>query len=191
MGLEARTLRRGLSSGSVVRCGIGPRRARRAAGTLAATPGAAVAVAGLGGALVDGLDPGVAIVADRVLRRDGSCVARCGEVEALASGLRRQGLPVRVAAVVSVRTPAIGAARRSLALTGAAVSDMESVWLAAGAAGRPLAVVRVVMDSPGRELTRPWQTLRGLRTGLSALPAVASALEEWGGRWSSNRNCEN
>jgi hypothetical protein len=36
------------------------------------------------------------------------------------------------------------------------------------------------MDSPVRELTRPWRSLSGLRTGLSLLPAVAGALEEWG-----------
>jgi 4-hydroxy-3-methylbut-2-enyl diphosphate reductase len=147
---------------------------------VAASPGGAVAVAGLGGALVDGLEPGAVVVADRVLRRDGACVARCCEPELLASAVRQRGLPVRVGSVVSVRSPAIGPARRSLGLGGALVADMESVWLAAGAAGRPFAVARVVMDSPARELTRAWQTVSGLRTGLSGLPAVAGALSDWG-----------
>jgi 4-hydroxy-3-methylbut-2-en-1-yl diphosphate reductase len=186
MGLEARALRRGLSGASVIRSGVGPRRSRLAARRLAAravagSPTGAVAVAGLGGALVDGLDPGVVVVADRVLRRNGARAARCSQPELLASAVRQRGLPVRVGGVVSVRTPAVGSARRALGLTtGALVADMESVWLASGAAGHPLAVVRVVMDSPALELTRPWQTLSGVRTGLSALPAVAEALEEWG-----------
>ena len=87
---------------------------------------------------------------------------------------------MHIGAVVSVRSPAVGAARESLGRTGALAVDMESVWLAPGAAGRPLAVVRVVLDSPGRELANPWQTLSGLRRAGSSLRLVAAALGEWG-----------
>ena len=41
----------------------------------------------------------------------------------------------------------------SVAGRGALAVDMESAWLAAAADGRPLAVVRVVVETPGRELS--------------------------------------
>jgi 4-hydroxy-3-methylbut-2-enyl diphosphate reductase len=50
---------------------------------------------------------------------------------------------------------------------------MESAWLVAGAAGRPFAVVRVVLDAPGQGLPR-------LRQATAALTAAARALSEWG-----------
>jgi 4-hydroxy-3-methylbut-2-enyl diphosphate reductase len=56
--------------------------------------------------------------------------------------------------------------------------DMESVWLAAGAGGRPFAVVRVVLDSPAHELLRPQATIGVLRAGR-ALRRVAGALHGW------------
>jgi len=56
--------------------------------------------------------------------------------------------------------------------------DMESVWLAAGAAGRPFAVVRVVLDSPSHELLRPRAAAGAIRAAR-ALRRVAGALQEW------------
>jgi 4-hydroxy-3-methylbut-2-enyl diphosphate reductase len=67
-----------------------------------------------------------------------------------------------------------GRARAALAATGAVAVDMESAWLAAAAADpdRPLAVVRAVLDGPGRELADPRPALRALR-------AAAPVLAEW------------
>jgi 4-hydroxy-3-methylbut-2-enyl diphosphate reductase len=180
MRLEARALERGLVAGRVLRAGVGPRRARRAAVAAAALPAGAVAIAGLAGALAPGLEPGEVVLADRVLWRSGECAARCADPEPLAAALRDRGLRVHIGAVVSVRSPAVGATRQSLSRTGALAVDMESVWLAPGAAGRPLAVVRVVLDSPRRELANPWQTLSGLRRAGASLRVVAGALSEWG-----------
>ena len=50
--------------------------------------------------------------------------------------------------------------------------------LAAGAAGRPFAVVRVVLDSPSHELLRPRAAAGAIRAAR-ALRRVAGALQEW------------
>jgi 4-hydroxy-3-methylbut-2-enyl diphosphate reductase len=55
---------------------------------------------------------------------------------------------------------------------------MESAWLAAGAAGRPLAVVRVVADAAGRSLADPRMAIAGPRA-LRSLRRVSGALSEW------------
>jgi 4-hydroxy-3-methylbut-2-en-1-yl diphosphate reductase len=179
MRIEARALRRGLPRGCIVRTGIGPRAARRSGAAMVDLPTGAVAVAGVAGALQPGLEPGQVVVADRILRRDGSCAAECVGAELLAERLRARGLDVRIGSVVSVRSPASRSARRALSATGALVADMESAWLAAAAGGRPLAVVRVVLDSPTRELTNPWKTVAGLRRACSSLETAALPLAEW------------
>jgi 4-hydroxy-3-methylbut-2-enyl diphosphate reductase len=55
---------------------------------------------------------------------------------------------------------------------------MESAWLAAGAAGRPLAVVRVVADAAERSLADPRMAIAGPRA-LRSLRRVSGALTEW------------
>jgi 4-hydroxy-3-methylbut-2-enyl diphosphate reductase len=56
--------------------------------------------------------------------------------------------------------------------------DMESAWLASGAAGRPFAVVRVVVDEAGRRLADPRLAIAGPRA-LRSLRRVGPALAEW------------
>jgi 4-hydroxy-3-methylbut-2-enyl diphosphate reductase len=56
---------------------------------------------------------------------------------------------------------------------------MESVWLAPAAAGRPFAVLRVVLDTPERELSRPLATLTGGLAAWRALRRAAPALALW------------
>ena len=51
---------------------------------------------------------------------------------------------------------------------------MESAWLAAGAGGRPLAVVRVVADAAGRALVDPRMLVDGLARARDALRASAT-----------------
>ena len=74
-----------------------------------------------------------------------------------------------------------GAERAALAGEGALAADMESAWLAPAAAGRPFAVLRVVLDTPEREFHRPLATLAGGVTAWRALRRAAPALALWAG----------
>jgi 4-hydroxy-3-methylbut-2-enyl diphosphate reductase len=173
MGLEARALRKGAPRAQVTRAGIGPRRARCAARSLTATPATAVAVAGFAGALAPGLEPGDVVVASQLRDRDGGVKAVCPGAEVIASMLRRHGLNALSGPVVSVRAPTIAGGRKRLyESSGALVADMESMWLAAAAAGRPFVVVRVVSDGPGRGL-------RGIARATKTLSQAAGVLADW------------
>ncbi|RIK91723.1 MAG: hypothetical protein DCC71_24860, partial [Proteobacteria bacterium] len=68
--------------------------------------------------------------------------------------------------------------RDALRAAGARAVDMESAWLADGAGGRPLAVLRVVSDGPGHELLRPAVVVNGL-VALRRLRDAAPALADW------------
>ena len=179
MRIEARALRRAAPGTTVARIGVGPRRARRAASTLADARADALAVAGFGGALSGELEPGDVVVASELLMRDGTVVAQCPGATIIAGMLRRRGLRAHVGPVVSIRSPATGAARVTLHDTGALLADMESAWLAYAARGRPFVVVRVVLDNPERELCNPAATAAGFSRAVSALSATAAALQEW------------
>jgi 4-hydroxy-3-methylbut-2-enyl diphosphate reductase len=58
---------------------------------------------------------------------------------------------------------------------------MESAWLAEAARGRPFAVLRVIVDTPGRGLRRPVATVAGGVRALRALRRAAPALRSWAG----------
>jgi 4-hydroxy-3-methylbut-2-enyl diphosphate reductase len=203
MRTEHAALRRGLRElplldrGTLLRTGIGPRRASRAAGRIGlagpALAGPAVAVAGIGGGLSAALRPGDVVVASALIAdpaagwpapgRPGRLVAPpppriLPAAELIAAALRRRGLTVHVGPVVSTDRLVDGAARERLAATGALVADLESTALLSGAGGRPTACVRVVADSPPGRLYRP-ATLGQLRTALRVLPVAAAALAEW------------
>jgi 4-hydroxy-3-methylbut-2-enyl diphosphate reductase len=55
---------------------------------------------------------------------------------------------------------------------------MESAWLAEAADGRPLVVLRVVVEEAGRELVDPRAAVAGARA-LMQLHRAASVLDEW------------
>ena len=96
-------------------------------------------------------------------------------------------MKVRTGDVVCVSKLALGERRAELHAGGAIAVDMESVWLAGGAGGRPFGVVRVVLDSPSHELMRP-QALAGALRAARALRRVAAALNEFSpaeGQWLS------
>lgn len=181
MAAEERALKAGAPRASVVRTGIGPRRARRAATRLAAAPAAGLGVVGFGGALSPELEPGQLVVATELRARDGTVRAACPGAEVIAAMLHRAGLSVQTGPVVSVHAPVLGSGARDRlrSSSGAVLADMESVWLAPAAAGRPFAVVRAVLDSPSRE---PWRPILGPRGGLDAaavLEAAAGVLDGW------------
>jgi 4-hydroxy-3-methylbut-2-enyl diphosphate reductase len=176
--LEAAMIRAGARGAAVHRTGMGPRRARAAAPSLLDRPGAMLVVMGFGGGLDEHSEVGDVVVADAVLGPDGERVL-CAGARELAGALERRGLGVRCGPVASVARLAMGAARVELRERGAIAVDMESVWLARGAGERPFAVVRVISDTPARELTRPLATVAGVARASGALRRAAGALGEW------------
>jgi 4-hydroxy-3-methylbut-2-enyl diphosphate reductase len=162
-----------------LRSGMGPERARAAVPKLAATTARAVALMGFCGALTDDLEPGDVIVASELRGGPDGTIA-CTAPELLAQALRRRGLRVHVGPLVSVEHIVHGGDERArLAAEGALAVDMESAWLAEGAGDRPLAVVRTVVDAPGRELHRPLKTVTGALQAMRALRATAPSVQAW------------
>ncbi len=169
--------------GALVRkTGMGPARAKAAAGGLAGEVGRAMLVVGFCGGLDTGSVPGEVIVAEQVYAASDEGHAeervRCDLSSGLVQQLTGRGLKVRVGDVVCVSRLALGERRAELHAAGAIAVDMESVWLAAGTGGRPFGVVRVVLDSPEHELMRPRAVFGAVRAAV-ALRRVARALHEW------------
>jgi 4-hydroxy-3-methylbut-2-enyl diphosphate reductase len=163
--------------------GMGPARSRAAAGSLAREAAGALLVLGVCGGLDEESRPGEVIVAERVLaaedEHDAPAPVECADAPELASALAASGLPVRTGTVVCVSKIAVGERRAQLGVGGALAVDMESVWLAGGAAGRPFAVVRVVLDSPSHELLRPGAALGAVRAARALRRATIAALQCW------------
>ena len=161
----------------VLRTGMGPARARIAAARARAIDASSIAIAGLCGGLDPSLRPGDVVCANELRFEDGSSVAVEGS-EQLAETLRRHGLRARVGPIVS--TDRIMKPEERARLNGGAIAvDMESAWLAAAADGRPLAVVRGVVDPAGRRLTDPRIAIDGVRA-LRSLRRAGEVLSEWG-----------
>jgi 4-hydroxy-3-methylbut-2-en-1-yl diphosphate reductase len=174
---EARAIRPGIGSGGEVRVtGYGPGRARRQAERLRQDTFGALVVAGTGGGLTDDLNPGDVVVASEV--SDGATVTACPSAPLMAGELRRAGLPVRTAPVVSVDRLRHGRERARLVDPGALAVDLESAWLAAAAGKRPVAVIRAVSDTPRRPLHSPAALAGGLRA-LRSLRAAGPVLNRW------------
>ncbi|MFJ2033222.1 hypothetical protein [Streptosporangium sp. NPDC087985] len=179
LGIEARAVRRGLATLSdrvkVVRTGPGPGRAARAAAVLPEY-GGALAVVGFGGAVDDGLRPGDVLVASEV--RFGDQAFPCPSARLLAGELTRAGLPARIGPLATCDHVVTGAERRRLAAEGVRGVDMETGPLARAAAGRPLAAVRVIVDTPGAPLLSP-ATVRGGTLARRNLQRVGPVLARW------------
>ncbi len=180
--IEAALISSAARGARVRKTGMGPRHAAAAALTLAQTPGDALLVLGFCGGLDAESVPGEVIVAESVCAAgdEGHAPMRaaCTDARGLTRWLEDRGMKVRSGEIVCVSKLALGERRAQLLATGALAVDMESVWLAPGAAGRPFAVVRVVLDSPSHELMRPQATAGALRAAR-ALRRVASALRDW------------
>jgi 4-hydroxy-3-methylbut-2-enyl diphosphate reductase len=187
--LEATMIRAGLRRSSraaasggaaarVLQTGMGPRRSRESVAALASDPAGRLLVMGFGGGLDDLGEVGDAVVADTVLGPDGERV-ECAGAEQLAAALLKGGMTVRRGVVASVERIAMGEARTRLRERGAAAVDMESVWLAQAGSGRPFAVLRIISDTPGRELTRPLATVAGVARASAGLARAAGCLAAW------------
>jgi 4-hydroxy-3-methylbut-2-enyl diphosphate reductase len=160
----------------VVRTGMGPHRSRRSARRLRDSGDAALAVAGLCGALDSTLAPGDVVVASELVaagQRRG-----CPGADLLLAALRDRGVVARLGTIRCVDHLVRRGERERLRENGAIAVDMESLWLAEAAGDRPFAVLRVVVDTPGRELFRLGLIPR-VRRSLRALRCAAPALEEW------------
>ncbi|HEY3959885.1 MAG TPA: hypothetical protein VGL68_05170 [Solirubrobacteraceae bacterium] len=167
----------------VRKTGMGTERARIAAQALAGERADGVLVLGFCGGLDATSVPGEVIVAEEVYAASDeghSAQERltCAGAHELASMLREGGLRARSGKIVCVSRLAVGERRGQLHSMGAIAVDMESVWLAPAAAGRPFAVVRVVLDSPSHELLRPQAAIGAVRAART-LRRVAAALHEW------------
>ncbi|GLW07848.1 hypothetical protein Misp01_29780 [Microtetraspora sp. NBRC 13810] len=177
LGVEARAVRRGLppaGGAKVVSTGIGPRRAGRAAGLLGGR--GAVAVVGFGGAADRSLLPGDVFVASEV--RFGGRVYPCPSAPLLAGELARAGLPVRVGPLATCGHLVTGAERRRLAAEGVLAVDMETGPLARAAGGRPLAAVRVIVDTPRSPLLSASTVVNG-HAARRTLGRLGPVLARW------------
>jgi 4-hydroxy-3-methylbut-2-enyl diphosphate reductase len=106
-------------------------------------------------------------------------VTRCASGP-LVAALAALGAPrVHVGPVASADHVVRGVERGVLAGEGALAADMESAWLAPAAEGKRFAVLRVVLDTPAREIQRPLATLAGALTAWRALRRAAPALVVW------------
>jgi 4-hydroxy-3-methylbut-2-en-1-yl diphosphate reductase len=184
LALEEALIRSAVRGAHVRKTGMGPDKSLAAAQALSREPGDALLVLGFCGGLDAQSRPGEVIVADGVLAAadEGHDPVRasCDEAERLADALSGAGLVVRRGPIVGVAKIATGERREQLRAAGALAVDMESAWLAAGAAGRPFGVVRVVLDSPSHELFRP-QALGGALHAARVLRRASEvSLQDWG-----------
>ncbi len=183
LGVEHALIRSGARGARVRRTGMGPQKSLAAVTALREERAHGLMVLGFCGGLDEHSRPGEVIVAEEVRSSDDEghelVRAECHGAERLHEALEAGGLPVRRGPIVGVGKIATGARREQLLAAGALAVDMESPWLAAGAAGRPFAVVRVVLDSPSHELFRVQAVGGALRAARALRRAAAIALQDW------------
>lgn len=151
--VEARAVRRVLPDARLVLAGV---RLSRLRGPL---PGQVV-LCGVAGSVRSDVPTGTVLVPERVLTPSGR-VLECdaGLVAALVAGARALGLEPDLRPLVTLPGLVTGGERRAWAARGCAGADMETGLVE----GVPVATVRVVLDTPDRELSpawgRPWTAL--------------------------------
>lgn len=147
MGVEAWGVRRRARHVRVVQVGIGGRPPRGMTGI--------VISAGLCGGLLPEQEPGTVVIPSQVVDERGATHA-CDPavVAALEKAARYLRLPVQRGSLISTSGMVTGAARQTWAGRGHVAVDMES----AGAAetSQRFAVLRVILDTPSRELSAAW-----------------------------------
>jgi 4-hydroxy-3-methylbut-2-enyl diphosphate reductase len=183
LALEQVLIRSGVRGARVRKTGMGPQKSLAAAERLREEPGHGLLVLGFCGGLDAQSRPGEVIVAEQVWASDDEdhefVRADCHGAERLTGALLDAGLTVRQGPIVGVGKIATGERREQLRAAGALAVDMESAWLAAGAAGRPFAVVRVVLDSPSHELFRLQAVGGAMKAAQVLRRASAVAVQDW------------
>jgi 4-hydroxy-3-methylbut-2-enyl diphosphate reductase len=180
LAIEARAIRSGAPGLRVHRVGMGARRAARSGERLGDDQAAVVLIAGFCGAVGADLAPGDVVLGTGV-RGGAAGVVRCADPSILAGVLRRGGLRVHLGPIFSSPRLVTGRSRKALEADGVLAVDMESAWLAEAFEDRPVVVLRVVVDSPGRELYRPLQTIVGSAIGYRSLRRAAALVADWAG----------
>lgn len=185
MRIEHVAVKRGATSATVLRTGMGPEKATAFAtgdGGRQIAAGAPVAVVGVAGALTDDLKPGDIVVADSLVSTDGKISVQLPGAPLVASALAAAGIASRIGPLSCAHVIIKGDERDKLAASGAIAVEMESAWLADGLGvvdgGRPFAVVRVIIDTPSHELFSR-HTVRNTPMVLRKLAAVVAPLERW------------
>jgi hypothetical protein len=146
--LECKALRRELPEARVVQVGI-------ALSNLSVPLGDTVVSCGLAGALRADLPTGTLLIPRKVCRPNGDVLVCDRElVEALAQAARSLGIEPVFDAMLTADSIVNGAAREMWAARGYAGVDMETGSIVAPR----VAAVRVVLDTPHRELSAEWRT---------------------------------
>jgi hypothetical protein len=147
MGVEAWGVRRRAPGLRIVRVGIGGR-------PPAALPGIVVS-AGLCGGLLPEQTPGMVVIPSQVVDEQGATHAcNPGIVAALEKAARYLRLPFTGGSLVSTSGMVTGPDRGTWARRGYVAVDMESA--AAAESAQRFGVLRVILDTPSRELSGAW-----------------------------------
>lgn len=166
----------------LARTGMGRRRAWQSVSTLLSSDAyGALVVAGFGASVAPGIEPGDVIVADGVRDAEGN-LHPIDFARPLVKSLQTHGLTTHLGLHHTADRVVRGAQRRALHAQGALAVDMEAAGVLAARAERrpelPAAVLRVVVDTPERELIRLSTLPAGVRA-WRALRAVVPALTQW------------
>ena len=155
MGVEAWGVRRKARHVRVLEVGIGGRPKMQ-------LPGIVIS-AGLCGGLLPGQMPGTVVIPTQVVD-EGGVVHPCdpGVVAALTQAARYLRFPVAGGSLISTAAMVTGPARATWASRGHVAVDMESAAVAEAATR--FGVLRVILDTPDRELSDAWaQPARAVR----------------------------
>lgn len=145
--LETWAVRRAVRGGRIVEAGVGLRRLR------ARVMDHAVVTCGLAGAVRRGLPTGSVVIPEKVLRPGGEWVT-CDPplVGDLVAAARALGLEPERGPLGTAMTIVRGDGRQAWAERGCVAVDMETGRLTAPR----IAAVRVVLDTPERDLSEVW-----------------------------------
>ncbi len=145
--VEAKAARAAMPHGNVIEAGVGLANAERVEGQ------SAIISCGLAGGLHHHLPTGTVVIPHEVLRTDGTTLECDRElVEMLLRSARSRGIDPVTDPIVTTRQIVTGVARRAWSERGYAAVDMETGLLRA----ERVAAVRVVLDTPLRELSEEW-----------------------------------
>jgi 4-hydroxy-3-methylbut-2-enyl diphosphate reductase len=168
--IEALAVRSGLPGIKVRRSGMGRR-------GIDFGDADAIGVAGLCGAVDPSLRPGDVVLATELRSEDGTTIP-CPDSTLLAEPLRRLGLRATTGTLYTASKILGRHERLALRDEGVTAVDMESAWIAEAGHGRPVAVLRVVVDTADRRLASPRTLTAGVR-GLWTLRRAAAAFVDW------------